>query len=391
MAVVAGGCALANLVIGARHFLQVPRLSDFMLFYAAATVARQHGWSHLYDLKLQAATEAALDPQGYFLPFYYPPPVAVLALPFSYLPLIAGYIAWVLLLLVVLVITWWLAAPGVGAAKLLQIVLAVGLFPLAFGIREGQLVLVVGLGLAIAWRTERAGYPVWAGAALSLLALKPQLAFLVPVALLVAGRYRVLAGLAIAGGLLAAASFLMIGGEGVRGWMAAIEAASRVHQEAYSLRGWLGTSAWVLPLQAATAALALVAAWRHRHSFALVLGAAVVGSCWPLRTCTSRISPCWCPSPGWPGVPGRRAACGGSPLRVGSSSTWRSCPGSWPSSWRRPGSAGWRLGPVLAVDATQGGVEAGVVGLLQRGRIELRCLLAIGGEVDQAGDDHARV
>lgn len=275
---VAGGCAVANLVIGARHFLQVPRLSDFMLFYAAATVARQHGWSHLYDLGLQAATEAALDPQGYFLPFYYPPPVAVLALPFSYLPLIAGYIAWVLLLLVVLVITWWLAAPGVGAAKFLQIVLAVGLFPLAFGVREGQLVMVVGLGMAIAWRAERAGHPVWAGAALSLLALKPQLAFLVPVALLVAGRHRVLAGLAIAGGLLAAASLLMIGGDGVRGWMAAIQAASRVHQEAYSLRGWLGTSAWVLPLEAAAAALALVAAWRHRHSFALVLGAAVVGS-----------------------------------------------------------------------------------------------------------------
>jgi hypothetical protein len=278
MAIVAGACALANLVIGARHFLQVPRLSDFMLFYAAATVAREHGWSHLYDLQLQAATEVRLDPQGYFLPFYYPPPVAVLALPFTYLPLIAGYAAWVVLLLVVLAVTWWLAAPGMGAAKLLQMALALGLFPLVFGIREGQLVIVVGLGLVIAWRAERGGHPVWAGAALSLLGLKPQLAFLVPFALLVAGRYRMLAGLAIAGGLIAAASFLIIGADGAHGWVAAIEAASRVGQEAYSLRGWLGTSAWVFALEAAAATVALIAAWRHRESLALVLGAAVAGS-----------------------------------------------------------------------------------------------------------------
>jgi len=278
VAAVAGACALANLVIGARHFLQVPRLSDFMLFYAAATVARQDGWSRLYDLQLQAATEVRLDPQGYFLPFYYPPPVAMLALPFTYLPLIAGYVAWVVLLLIVLAVTWWLAAPGVGTARLLQLALAVGLFPLAFGIREGQLVIVVGLGLVVAWRAERGGHPVWAGAALSLFGLKPQLAFLVPVALLVAGHYRMLAGLAIAGGLLAAASLLIIGAGGAGGWVAAIQAASRVGQEAYSLRGWLGTSPWVLGLEAAAAGAALVAAWRHSENLALILGAAVVGS-----------------------------------------------------------------------------------------------------------------
>ena len=117
-----------------------------------------------------------------------------------------------------------------------------------------------------------------AGAALSLFGLKPQLAFLVPVALLVAGHYRMLAGLAIAGGLLAAASLLIIGAGGAGGWVAAIQAASRVGQEAYSLRGWLGTSPWVLGLEAAAAGAALVAAWRHSENLALILGAAVVGS-----------------------------------------------------------------------------------------------------------------
>src|SRR5438477_12276058 len=58
---------------------------------------------------------------------------------------------------------------------------------------------------------------------------------------------------------------------------------------------------------------------------------------------------------------------------------------------RAPPLRSWRLGRILAVDPAQGRVEAGVVSLLQRGRVELRRLLPVSGEVDQARDDHAWV
>src|SRR5260370_1939157 len=71
--------------------------------------------------------------------------------------------------------------------------------------------LFVALGVAGSYALLRANRPLWAGAALGAAALKPQLPFLVPVALLAARQARAFIGSAIALGALAPAPALPLG------------------------------------------------------------------------------------------------------------------------------------------------------------------------------------
>src|SRR5436309_1306930 len=75
---------------------------------------------------------------------------------------------------------------------------AVGWLPVIYGLQLGQPALLVAAGVAVScallWRKQD-----WAaGAFLAVLVLKPQLALLVPAALLLAGRWRAFAAAAIA-------------------------------------------------------------------------------------------------------------------------------------------------------------------------------------------------
>jgi len=82
------------------------------------------------------------------------------------------------------------------------------------------------LAVAVAVRLRAGGRPFWAGVALSVIWLKPQLAFLLPVGLLVTRQWRVLLGLALAGGLLGVLQLIALGPSGVRGFLAALQLAS---------------------------------------------------------------------------------------------------------------------------------------------------------------------
>src|SRR5207237_5932479 len=74
------------------------------------------------------------------------------------------------------------AIHGVGAGALL---------PVFVGVLFGQVSLVVVAAVAVSWWLLSRGRPWLAGLALSALILKPQIAFLVPLALLLAGYGRV--------------------------------------------------------------------------------------------------------------------------------------------------------------------------------------------------------
>src|SRR5207247_722349 len=80
----------------------------------------------------------------------------------------------------------------------------------------GQVAPLVATGAVLATRFARDGNDIAAGLALSLLYLKPNTAFLVPLALLAAGRYRLFAVCAAAG-LLHAPPRGSVGTRGLRG------------------------------------------------------------------------------------------------------------------------------------------------------------------------------
>jgi len=243
--------------------------NDFTFYVAAARIGVAHGWKSIYDLKLQ---QLELNSMGSHINiadlarFISPPPVAWLALPLAPLPYEVGYWVWSALLLVALVGTWYLAAPGIGRWRLVHVAAAVGWLPVIYTLQLGQPGLFVALGVAACYALLRGGRPFWAGCALAALALKPQLAFLVPAALLVSGRTRAFWGSAFALGLLAAASAIAVGPSGVAAYEARLSFAAGVPvNRALTLAPLIGSLGVTRVIQAAIALWALVLAYRLRR------------------------------------------------------------------------------------------------------------------------------
>ena len=205
--------------------------NDFTFYYVAAQIGIGHGWAHIYDLQLQQAGLNALG-SGITIAelarYISPPPVAWLALPLTTLPFDAAYFVWSGLLLGALAATWLLAAPGSGRARFILLAAAAGWLPVIYGLQLGQPGLFVALGVAASYALLRSGRPFWAGVALGTLVLKPQLAFLVPLALLAAMQNRAFLGSLIAVGSLGVLSALVLGAAGVSAYVDRLNFASAV-------------------------------------------------------------------------------------------------------------------------------------------------------------------
>jgi hypothetical protein len=243
--------------------------NDFTFYYAAARIGLAHGWPSIYDLHLQQAELTALGSGitvAELARYISPPPVAWMALPLTALPYTTAYFAWSLLLLAALVVAWRLAAPGSGRARVIYLAAAVGWLPVIYGLQLGQPGLFVALAVAGSYALLRAGRPMWAGVALAAVALKPQLAFLAPFALLAARQDRAFAGSAIALGALGLASALVLGAGGLSSYMTRLSfAASVAVNRELTLAYFLSDATVTRAVQAGIAAAALVLAYRMRR------------------------------------------------------------------------------------------------------------------------------
>ncbi|HXN77389.1 MAG TPA: glycosyltransferase family 87 protein [Candidatus Dormibacteraeota bacterium] len=243
--------------------------NDFTFYYAAARIGLAHGWPAIYDLHLQ---QAELDTIGSGIKiaelarYISPPPVAWSALPLTPLPYPVAYWIWSALLLIALVLTWRLASPGHGPWRLVHLAAAVGWLPVIYGLQLGQPGLFVALGVAACYALLKAERPFWAGVALGALALKPQLAFLVPVALLVGGRTRAFWGSVVALGVLGLASAIALGPSGIGAYQARLTFAAGVPvNRELTLAPLLGSLEVTRVIQAAIALWALFLVYRLRR------------------------------------------------------------------------------------------------------------------------------
>jgi hypothetical protein len=243
--------------------------NDLTFYYAAARIGVTHGWPSIYDLRLQ---QEALDALGSRIQiaelarYISPPPVAWAALPLTLLPFQAAYAVWSALLLLALVWTWYLAAPGTGRPRLIHVAAALGWLPVIYGLQLGQPGLFVTLGVAGCYALLRADRPVWAGVALGALVLKPQLAFLIPAALLVSGRYRAFGGSVLAIGLLALAAVLVVGPGGVSAYEQRLSFAAGVPvNRELTIAPFVGNLTVARAVQAAIAIWSLALVYRFRR------------------------------------------------------------------------------------------------------------------------------
>jgi hypothetical protein len=109
--------------------------------------------------------------------------------------------------------------------------------------------------------------------------LKPNTAILVPVVLLVAGRYRVFTAWLAAGGVLAVIALVMLGADGVSAYINQLRAPLPSGAEALTLKGAIGaTGAVAAVLRVLIVGMVLATAFRLRGSPGLLLPIGIVGS-----------------------------------------------------------------------------------------------------------------
>lgn len=241
--------------------------NDFRLVYGAALAAWRHGYSHLYDLAAQKSATEALGSGFYWQPYLNPPPLAWLATPFIALPFGVAIWLWTALLLVAAILAWYAVAPGVGLTKAAHLALFLGLFPTAFGLMVGQPDAFVAAAVALAWWLAQRDQSIAAGVALSAIAIKPQLAILVPVCLLVAGYTRMFAAWLGASIVIGVVALVLLGGDGVQRYRDVLSLASQWEPtRRYAIAGPLGLGPQVYVAQVLVAAVAILAAWRQRGS-----------------------------------------------------------------------------------------------------------------------------
>jgi hypothetical protein len=261
---------------------EYPVRNDFRLAYSAATVGVKSGYSHLYDLAAQKSAIEGLGPSFNYQPFISPPPLAWLVTPLLLLPFGVALVIWTLLLLAALCWTWYLLAPPGKWVRPAHLLLLLGVFPVAFGVMVGQPGPLVAAAVATAWWLMRDDRPVWAGFVLSLIILKPQLALLVPICLLISGHARTFGAWLVATLLIGLVALALLGPEGLaryREVIADTQTPAWDITRRYSISGPLGLGPVLTVTQVVVAGVTLFVAWRHRgEGPEIPMAAGIVGS-----------------------------------------------------------------------------------------------------------------
>jgi alpha-1,2-mannosyltransferase len=270
-------------------FNTFPRQSlpaDFQLYFSAARIGLEQGWSHIYDFGLQRAEYYQVhpdsDPFGVQVLFVSAPPMAWLIAPLAAtMPYAVAYWVFAGLLAAAYAVTAWWVTPGSYVTKAAVVLAGATTYPVLICVHMGQVALLVGVGVVAAWALLRRGHQIAAGLALSVIFLKPQVAYLVPLALLAWGAWRPVAVSAGAAAVLMGLSVLSLGGAGVA------EFSHLLSMEGQNLDNQIwtpailtgpGAPAYAVEVVAAAVALTVAFLARRRRDPGTAIVAGLVGS-----------------------------------------------------------------------------------------------------------------
>ncbi len=265
-------------------FVTFPAHEDVRIYYVAAQAGLRYGWSTIYDIPTLrslstgfAGGQTNIDSSATYIS---PPLLAWLFAPLTVLSEPGAYAVWAAVSLAALIWMWQIAAPYSGLAKLTLLLLALALWPVLDAFYRGQPVIVLLALVAGSWWLTERDRPLSAGVALAFAtALKPQVVYLVPLALLVGGRYRVVLGWAGACVVLAIAFVVSLGQSGLQSWWETFLLVETNGEHAYFTLAYLfGFGVLTYSLLAILGIAALAVAWRRRHDLEVVFGAGLLGS-----------------------------------------------------------------------------------------------------------------
>ncbi|HLN23715.1 MAG TPA: glycosyltransferase family 87 protein [Patescibacteria group bacterium] len=270
-AVIAWGLSTADGIVDS---MGRPLGTDFIQFYAASKLALDGqpaaAWDNaaLYAATLRIAGRAELP----VFNWQYPPPMLLFVAPLAWMPYLLALLIWVAGGFAAYLAVMWRILPD---RRTLSLAAA---FPAAFiEAAHGQngflSAVLLGGGLLLLERR-----PLLAGLLFGLLVYKPQLAMLVPLALLVGGHWRALVSAGMAAVAAVAASYLLFGAESWQAFFAHAEDSRRIMAEGpmgfYKLQTVYGAlrvvgggAAVAGAAQAVTtlgAAVVVALAWRRR-------------------------------------------------------------------------------------------------------------------------------
>jgi glycosyl transferase family 87 len=243
-------------------------VADFLSFWAAGhlTAGGQPAWA--YDLARHHALEAQAVSRVGILPFPYPPPFLLVVVPFGLLPFWIALAAWIAISAALyLIASRRIVEPRFALAQ------AAAAANFVTG-QNGFLTSAIFIGGVSLLATR----PFAAGAILGLLCFKPQLAILLPVALIAGREWRAIAGGVASTIALLIAALLLFGMDSYRGFLALLPHFSQ----------WLSAGRWPWGEMASTFALLRAlgvptAAALLIHG-AIALGAAVLTArAWALK------------------------------------------------------------------------------------------------------------
>ena len=265
-------------------FVHNPEHVDFRIFYVAAEAGMQHGWSSIYDPDTLRSLSASFPAGETYInssaTYVSAPILAWVITPLTAVPLRAAYVVWTVVSLGALVWAWHAVAPGRGLAKLTLLLVALALWPVMDALYYGQpTLIVIGLVAACWWFCAR-DRALAGGLALALAtALKPQVVILVPLALLVSGRYRPFAAWAAAVVVLASSSAVVLGLAGLNQWEHAVQYVQldRGHSF-FTFARIVGAGPIAYVVEGLLGLVALVVARRRRNELDIVFCAGLVGS-----------------------------------------------------------------------------------------------------------------
>lgn len=213
------------------HAGSTKAFGDFFALWSYGRIAATHPASDLYDMHLLHTLQVALGmPAAEQNPFPYPPTAILLFLPFSRIPVPVGYLIWIggtfaLFLWAVLATCW--RSPAIVLPLLMAPTTTLTMSGGQSGFLSGAL-LIGGMRLA-------ASRPVLSGILLGCLSYKPQLALLVPVALVAAGLWRCLAIACVTAIGLAVAATILLGWQVWPAWLAMLPAYAQMFDAKHDL------------------------------------------------------------------------------------------------------------------------------------------------------------